>query len=68
MSILSPDTMQFQSLVKKLSDGALSQALQMHADPSDPKAFGLPKKLWAALLHAKMLRRGMLTNQRLPSS
>jgi hypothetical protein len=44
MSILSPDTMQFQSLVKKLSDGALSQALQMHADPSDPKGFWLAQE------------------------
>lgn len=44
MSILSPDAVQFQSLVKKLSDGALSQALQMHADPSDPKGFWLAQE------------------------
>ena len=44
MSILSPDAAQFQSLVKKLSDGALSQALQMHSDPSDPKGFWLAQE------------------------
>jgi len=44
MSILSPNATQFQLLVKKLSDGALSQALQMHADPSDPKGFWLAQE------------------------
>lgn len=44
MSILSPYVAQFQSLVKKLSDGALAQALQMHSDPSDPKGFWLAQE------------------------
>ena len=44
MSILSPVAAQFQSLVKKLSDSALAQALQMHADPSDPKGFWLAQE------------------------
>ena len=44
MSILSPVVSQFQSLVKKLSDSALAQALQMHADPSDPKGFWLAQE------------------------
>jgi hypothetical protein len=44
MSILSPVVAQFQSLVKKLSDSALAQALQMHADPSDPKGFWLAQE------------------------
>ena len=44
MSILSPYIAKFQSLVKKLSDGALSQALQMHSDPSDPKGFWLAQE------------------------
>ena len=44
MSILSPVATQFQSLVKKLSDSALAQALQMHADPSDPKGFWLAQE------------------------
>jgi len=42
--ILSPNAVEFQSLVRKLSDGALSQALQMHADPSDPKGFWLAQE------------------------
>ena len=44
MSILSPIATKFQSLVKKLSDSALAQALQMHADPSDPKGFWLAQE------------------------
>jgi hypothetical protein len=44
MSILSPVATKFQSLVKKLSDSALAQALQMHADPSDPKGFWLAQE------------------------
>jgi hypothetical protein len=44
MSILSPYITQFQSLVRKLSDGALAQALQMHSDPSDPKGFWLAQE------------------------
>ena len=44
MSILSPVAAQIQSLAKKLSDSALAQALQMHADPSDPKGFWLAQE------------------------